>query len=146
MKYFFAAIIVLTTMHAQAQDTDAAAFITATGITDTKQISAINKLVTDAKAAGVWTKMRVLYPFVGGTPARHSYNLKDPASYQITWGGTVVHDSTGIKGNGTSGYGNTNFALTNLYGSGSLESFSWGWTIYNRSNFQNSGIDMGKVA
>ncbi len=48
-------------------DPDAQAFITAAGITDATQQSAINTLVTDLKGYGIWTKMKAIYPFVGGT-------------------------------------------------------------------------------
>jgi len=88
-------------------DTDAQAFFTAAGITDNTQKSAVNQLVLDLKSASIWTKMIAIYPFVGGTSTTHSYNLKNPAQYQITWSGTVTHDANGITGNGSTGYGNT---------------------------------------
>lgn len=90
-----------------AYDTDAQAFISAAGITDVTQKRAINQLVIDYKAAGIWGKMTAIYPFVGGTSTTHSYNLKDPTLYQITWGGTVTHNANGITGNGSTGYGDT---------------------------------------
>ena len=48
-------------------DPDAQAFITAAGITNPTQQAAINTLVVDLKGYNVWTKMKALYPFVGGT-------------------------------------------------------------------------------
>jgi hypothetical protein len=47
-----------------AGDADANAFIAAAAITDATQKSAIDKLVTDLKGYGIWTKMKALYPFV----------------------------------------------------------------------------------
>ena len=88
-------------------DADAQAFITAASITDPTQQSAINTLVTDLKGYGVWTKMKALYPFVGGTASQHSYNLKNTAQFQITWNGGVTNSSTGVTFNGTNGFGNT---------------------------------------
>jgi hypothetical protein len=88
-------------------DPDAQAFITAAAITDPTQQSAVNQLVVDLKGYGVWTKMKALYPFVGGTSTAHSYNLKNTAQYQITWYGGVTHDSVGVQFNGTNGYGDT---------------------------------------
>ncbi len=41
-------------------DADAQAFITAAGITDNTQKSAIETLVTDLKGYGIWTKMSAL--------------------------------------------------------------------------------------
>jgi hypothetical protein len=99
-------------------DPDAQAFITAANITNTTQQNAINTLVVDLKGYGVWTKMKAIYPFVGGTATSHSYNLKNTAQYQITWFGGVTHNSNGITGNGTNGYANTglnsNTILNNL--------------------------------
>ena len=56
-------------------DADAQAFITAAVITDNTQITAINTLVTDLKAYNIWSKMKALYPFVGGTASTHKWNL-----------------------------------------------------------------------
>lgn len=146
IKYFIAISITFISLNVKAQyEVDAQKFITATGITNTTQINAINQLVIDIKAVtGLWDKMKVIYPFVGGTANSHKYNLKDTSAYAITWGGIVVHDSTGIKGNGTSGYGDTRFTFNNLYyrdpSLPNMDSMSWGWTIYNRSN--NDHTDM----
>ena len=93
-------------------DSDAQAFITASGITDGVQVSAIITLVTALKTAGIWAKMRAIYPFVGGTDASHKFNLKDPrnldAAYRLVFNGGWVHSSTGAKPDGTTGYADTN--------------------------------------
>lgn len=89
-------------------DVDAASFFTRASIADLGQKSAINQLVLDLKAASLWTKFHVLYPFVGGSASSHSFNLKS-SSFQITWNGTVTHNSNGITGNGSSGYGATGY-------------------------------------
>lgn len=91
---------------APAYDVDAQAFITAAGITNPTQQTAINTLVVDLKGYGIWAKMKALYPFVGGTAAQHKFNLKDTTQYQITWYGGVTHNSNGITG-GANGYGDT---------------------------------------
>jgi hypothetical protein len=92
-------------------DADAAAFISAAGITDPTQQSAIETLVTDLKTNSLWTKMYAIYPFVGGTSTTHKYNLKDPrdldAAFRLAFSGTVTHNSNGITPNGTNGYANT---------------------------------------
>lgn len=90
-----------------AYDSDAQVFITASGITDPPQQSAISTLVTGLKTSGLWTKMRAIYPFVGGTSASHSVNLKSPGTYNISWSGGITHDANGVQGNGSTGYGNT---------------------------------------
>jgi hypothetical protein len=96
---------------ASSFDTDAQAFFTAAGISDTTQKSAVNQLVLDLKSASIWTKMLAIYPFVGGTSTTHKYNLKDPrdldAAFRGVFSGTVTQDANGITGNGSTGYMDT---------------------------------------
>ena len=117
-------------------DPDAQAFITAAAITDPTQQSAINTLVVDLKAYSIWTKMKAIYPFVGGTSSTHSYNLKNPAQYQITWNGGQTHNANGYTP-GVNGYGNTSFA-TNLFTSAN----NFGLSTYIRTN-TSIGADIG---
>ena len=126
-------------------DADALAFITAASITDNTQKMAINTLVTDLKAYNIWTKMKALYPFVGGSATSHKFNLKDPrdldVAYRLVFNGGWTHSSTGAKPNGTTGYANT--FLTPLY-SQSLNSNGIGYyagTINNATS--GDPIDMG---
>ena len=58
-------------------DPDAQAFIDAAVITDPTQISAVNTLVVDMKDANIWTKMKAVYPYVGGTASSHKWILVD---------------------------------------------------------------------
>jgi hypothetical protein len=92
-------------------DPDAQAFITAAGITDATQQSAINTLVTDLKGYGIWTKMKAIYPFVGGTSSTHKWNLKDPrdldAAFRLVFSGGWTHSSNGALPNGTNAYADT---------------------------------------
>ncbi|MFN5835081.1 MAG: hypothetical protein ACK459_15220 [Akkermansiaceae bacterium] len=92
-------------------DPDAQSFLTASGITDSTISSAINTLVTTMKSDGIWTKMKAIYPFVGGTASTHKWNLKDPrdldAAFRLTFSGGITHDSNGILPNGTNGYADT---------------------------------------
>lgn len=87
-------------------DADAQAFITATAITDTTQQNAINTLVLNFKSYGIWSKMKAIYPFVGGTATTHQYNLKDPrdldAAFRLKFFGGWTHSSGGALPNGIS--------------------------------------------
>ena len=89
---------------------DAQAFITAANITDSTQQSAIITLVAQLKAYGIWSKMKAIYPFVGGTAAQHRFNLKDPRAvneaFYLTFYGGGTHSATGYQPNGNS-YGDT---------------------------------------
>ena len=116
-----------------AVDPDAQAFITAASITDPTQQSAINQLVVDLKGYNIWTKMKALYPFVGGTAAQHKWNLKDPrdldAAFRLVFNGGWTHSSTGATPNGTNAYADTKYAtVTNL----NVSSHAFG--IYSRTN------------
>jgi hypothetical protein len=84
-------------LYAQTYDPDALAFFTATTITDNIQKNAINQLLIDLKAAGIWIKIKAIYPMVGGNAATHNYNLKNPtdldAAFRITFVGSWTHSS-----------------------------------------------------
>lgn len=92
-------------------DPDAQAFITAAGITDVTQKSAINQLVLDLKGYGLWSKMLAVYPMVGGTSTSCSYNLKNTSTYQITWNGSITFTNNGVASNSAdpANYGDTHF-------------------------------------
>lgn len=94
-------------------DPDALAFITNVGITDATQKSAINQLVTSAKAHSWWGKCLAIYPFIGGSSSTCKYNLKDPrdvdGAYRLTFYGAPTFASTGVDWDGVSDY-----ALTHL--------------------------------
>ena len=94
-------------------DTDAQAFITAATITNTTQISAINTLVVSLKSYNIWSKLKAVYPFVGGTATSHKFNLKDPrdldAAYRLTFTGGWTHSFRGVLSNAVNGYANTYF-------------------------------------
>ena len=111
-------------------DADALAFFTAAGITDTTQKTAVNTFVTDLKGYNIWTKMKAIYPFVGGSATSHKYNLKDPrdldAAFRLVYSGGWTHSSTGALPNGTNAFAdtklipNTNLSLNSTHISGYL--------------------------
>jgi hypothetical protein len=111
-----------------AYDPDAQAFITAAGITDNTQKSAINTLVLDMKGFGIWTKMKAIYPFVGGTATTHKFNLKNPldtdAAFRLVFNGGWTHSANGALPNGTNGYADTKFNV-NLFNA-NINSYSLG--------------------
>lgn len=103
-------------------DVDAITFLTTVGITDPTISSAINQLVINMKAYGIWAKMYVIYPFVGGTASTHKWNLKDPqdtnAAFRLTFNGGWTHSSTGALPNGSTGWANTYFTTSNTISTG----------------------------
>lgn len=123
----------LTDIIGLTTDSDAQAFITAAAITDATQKSAIDTLVKGMKADGIWSKMKAIYPFVGGTATTHKWNLKDPrdldAAFRLVFNGGWTHSANGSTPNGTNGY-----ADTKLVPSSSLSTSSAHFAKYNRTN------------
>ena len=115
-------------------DADAQAFITAAAITNPTQQAAIDALVKDMKADGVWTKMKAVYPFVGGTASTHKFNLKDPrdldAAFRLVFNGGWTHSAQGATPNGTNGY-----ADTRLVPNTQLTLNSVSFSAYSRNDF-----------
>ena len=82
--------------------------IEATGLTlTTTQKTIISDRINGLKSDGVWTKALAYYGFIGGTAAAHAINWIDPSAYLISWTGTLTHDASGVKGDGSTGYGDT---------------------------------------
>ena len=113
-------------------DADAQAFITATGISGTNA-TATNKLVLDLKSANIWTKMKAVYPLVGGSATSHKFNLKDSrdldAAFRLVFAGGLTHSSNGILGNNTNGWIDTFLNMSSQYSSAYDVHFSM--NIYN---------------
>jgi len=118
---------------AAATDADADAFIAAAAITNPTQKSAIDKLVVDLKSYGIWSKMKAIYPMVGGSSSAHKFNLRNPidsdSAFRLVFNGGWVHSSTGSTPNGTNAYAETffnpslNFSL-----------FNYHFSYYSRTN------------
>jgi hypothetical protein len=101
-----------TTTTLPPYDSDAQAFLTATGITDVTISEAINNLVIDLKDNSIWSSLLAIYPMVGGTSTTCKYNLKNPAdtdaAFRLSFNGTWTFNSSGAKPDGASGtYANT---------------------------------------
>lgn len=130
------------TFRALTYDADAQLFITTAQITNPTQQSAINALVSDLKSYNIWTKMKAIYPFVGGTATKHKWNLKNPAdinaAFRLQFFGGWTHSSTGITGNTFDAYADTFLAPST-----SLLQNDAHISLYSRTNFQAAYVDMG---
>jgi len=121
-------------------DTDAEAFFTrvssAGGSLTTTEQQAVNSLVIQMKADGIWTAMKAIYPMVGGgtgsTAAREAacaQNLKS-SSFTGTFTSGWTFASTGVTPNGTSAFMDTFFNPT----TNGMSSSNGHLSVYNRSN------------
>lgn len=96
---------ILTTPYQESKvyDADAQKFVAESGITDESQIVAINEMCLSYKLCGIWDKMKLIAPFVGGTATTHAFNLKTGLP-EITFHGGLIHNSNGVSGNAIDGY------------------------------------------
>jgi len=110
------------------------AFASATGITDTTILGALNTFDLGLISNGLDTKMKALYPFVGGTASTHKYNFMDArdldAAFRLTFNGGWVHSSNGVLGNGTNTYMNTFLIPSTVYADFKTSGFG----VYSRTN------------
>ena len=116
-----------------AVDPDAQAFITAAAITNPTQQSAINQLVVDLKGYNIWTKMKGIWPIVGGSASAHAVNLKTPGTFNLTFASGWTHGSTGMTPNGAT-YANTSLPTT-----GNITQNSGSMGVYSRTNTATTG-------
>jgi hypothetical protein len=124
------------------EERDAWAFLDAAGIKSSRQQRAVIELVRGLKHAQLWSKMKAIYPFVGGTATTHKFNLKDPrdadAAFRLSFSGGWTHASTGIKGNGTNAFANT-YLVPNT----KLSENSTHLSVYSRTNQGRNEIEVG---
>lgn len=121
-------------------DVNATAFTLAAGITNPTQKEAVCVLVTALKAAGIWTKFRAIWPYVGGNATAHSYNLIDPAKFQLAFFNAFVHNALGVTGDGVSTYATTGFfPMTEIATQAQLDNLSIG----SYSTVVGDSYDMG---
>lgn len=131
--------IALAGSEASQFDLDSLNFINTAGITEIRERYAINNLVVGLKNKSLWSKLNAIYPFAGSTSTTQSYNLKNTATYQLTFNGGWTHSSTGALPNGTNAYADTSYNMT-VTGQNDTHI-----SVYLRTNLQSasSTIDMG---
>jgi hypothetical protein len=113
---------------------------TAGGSLSTTEQTATQQLVKDLKADGIWTKMKAIYPMVGASAAACAQNLKS-SSFTGSFNGGVTYSSTGVQGNGTTGFMNTG-----LVPNGNIGLNSNHLSYYSRTNNQRDQVEIGIVS
>ena len=113
-------------------DSDAQAFFdrvsAAGGSLSATEKTAVNTLVIQMKADGTWTLMKAIYPMVGASAAACAQNLKS-SSFTGTFTSGWTFASTGVTGNGTSAYMDTNLNPNVQMGFNSQSFFIYKTTI-----------------
>lgn len=122
-------------------DLDALAYVTAANITSSTEQVALNDFVIALKACNMWDRLYAFYPLLGSTLTQTTYNLKDPATYQITWTGSPTIVSKGLQFDGTTQHGDPNFSPIAVPGF-SMANFMFG--CYDATGFNSrTEIPMG---
>lgn len=125
------------------EERDAWAFLDAAAIKSSREQRAVIELVRGLKHAQLWTKMKAIYPFVGGTATTHKFNLKDPrdadAAFRLSFSGGWTHSSTGADPNGTNAWANT-FLFSSAMGQNSIHG-----SYYSREDIRAETLDFGVI-
>lgn len=119
------------------------AFATATAITDTTILNALNTFDLGLISNGLDTKMKALYPFVGNTATTQKFNFMDARdldiAFRLQFNGGIIHSSTGALFGGVNGW-----ADTFLQPSVNLSINSTHISYYSRTNRTlNYGVPIG---
>lgn len=131
----------LISKHKVSCDIDAQKFIDSTAITGT-EATAICNLVKQLKDSSLWSSISLLYPFVGASSTSFAFNLKDPATYKLTFSGTATYTSAGYKPDGSTGYANTNFVPLSLQANYNTHYATWSTTDIDEPT---GGVNLGSA-
>ncbi len=122
-------------------DTDAAAYITASGNSSYNYIC--DDLYKMLKNYSLYAKIPAFYPFLGTTSTAQKWNGKNPldtnAAFRLVFSGSGTHSNSGYQCNGTNAYAETFFNPFALQGVNNA-----GLTIVvGTNNSQNGVIEIG---
>ena len=120
------------------------AFAAATGITDATILNALNTFDTGLISNGLDTKMKALYPFVGGTANTHKFNFMDArdsdAAFRLQFNGGMIHSSNGVLFGGVNGWADTYIQSSSVLSLNSTHA-----SIYSRTNNSTTCFDIDSV-
>jgi hypothetical protein len=125
------------------------AWIAATGETDLTILGALNTLESDLTTYGLTSKMKALYPMVGGTAAKHKFNFMDAqdtdAAYRLVFNGGWTHSSTGALPNGTNAFADTKLNASTVLASFNSNHISYYSRTQNLTDSANMGGGSGSA-
>ena len=124
-------------------DADAVAFFnrvtTAGGSLSATEKAAVNTLVVQMKADGIWTAMKAIYPMVGASAAACAQNLKS-SSFTGSFSSGWTFASTGVTPNGASATFNTGLNPTTALSSVNSNHQA----VYLRTNTGSTYVSIGQ--
>jgi hypothetical protein len=86
------------------------AVLGAGGTLSNPEKAAIKTFYSDLETAGVYSKLHVMYPVLGGVSASNAINFVNPGTYDLTFTGTWAHSATGsFCASSNSNFANTGF-------------------------------------
>lgn len=116
-------ILIAKNIYNKYSDLDAKNFLWAAGVVGVPDKEAIYYLCRELKMADIYSKISILYPFVGcdytspgSSLVSNSYrfNLINPSQFLCTVNGGATYSRNSYRGNGTSGFLDTGFAPNRL--------------------------------
>jgi hypothetical protein len=101
------------------------------------------QLFNDLFTYGLWSKIDAFYPLLGGNSSGgQAVNGKTPGTRNMIWNGGITFSTSGVQGNGTTGFGNTQYLETSQ---SILNNMHIG--LYcNVNALKASGTDMGATS
>jgi hypothetical protein len=131
------------TLDASLYTARTSAFATATGITDTTILGALNTFDLGLISNSLDTKMKAVYPFVGTTSTTQKFNFMDArdldVAFRLQFFGGGTFSSNGFLPNGTNAFANTNLNALSI-----LTSANNHISYYSRTNpTPINSIEMG---
>lgn len=138
------AMIVSALLPVTDYDRDAQAYIDAVQILNAIEQEAVNDMFVYWKAQNIFTKLRAVYPFLGGSSVTCKWNAVNPvdldAAFRLTFTGSPTFGANGVSFNGTSQYANTYIVPTTHLTQNSTTIF------FSKRNTSNAGVEIGTEA
>ena len=111
------------------------------GYLDASMSAATIQLFTDLNSDNSFSNLDVFYPFMGSNINAFKVNGKNPGTHNLTYSGGIAINPSGITGNDINGFADTNYNENNHAQVNNLHI-----GVYCRTNFDESGFDMGAVS
>ena len=116
------------------------ALITATGLSNTTKINAINSFDLEIQSINSKLTNKALYLLFLENPTWNARNFLGNSTFDLTFSGGLSHLASGILPNGVNGYANTYFKnATHLT---STQNYS---LFFQSMNDSNAGVDIGMI-